>query len=439
MEDTNENFDALLRQKVSESQFKYEEAYWLKAESMITKEESKKTIFSKFIRRTLLLLLLTGVTTLIWQWNSTMQENSSITKNQKVHLQENQASSDIRNQPATPITQVVQEHSVISENSVAAPEIDLTTHPVSKASPVLKNKIQNLKKSLNSTPQAENEKFGQELIETSKKVLQQNNTIEIASSEGFELTNSNESVFAQEESSLALERAQPNTTIIKNSGSARDIDPNIVAACDNQNKTNWMYAAVAGIGSSRGFEGNGSGSKNGLALFIGYRMAYKIDKNWFVGLQPLIYSRGAVNTNMQSSKTEYDFGQNADEFIVHNKSLVFAELPLLIGYRVHHHQVSVGFGAEYLINVKSDVKEFGSQQFEPNQWGYVSGFNRFGSIAAFNYAFNVYNEFWINLMLQKGFTDLTKENYFPTNNKDRNFNMRIGVQYLFQNNGRKVK
>lgn len=50
--------------------------------------------------------------------------------------------------------------------------------------------------------------------------------------------------------------------------------------------------------------------------------------------------------------------------------------------------------------------------YTPNKWGYTAGFNRYGTIALFNYAFNVYNEFWLTMMVQKGFTDLTKADLF---------------------------
>jgi hypothetical protein len=114
-------------------------------------------------------------------------------------------------------------------------------------------------------------------------------------------------------------------------------------------------------------------------------------------------------------------------------------MPVSIGYRIQRHQISVGAGFEYLVNVKSDVKDFGTTDYKPNQWGYTNGFNRFGSIAIFNYAFNVYNQLWLTMMVQKGFTDLTKADYFTTNSKDKNLNLRIGVQYQFSNQKKKGK
>jgi hypothetical protein len=224
------------------------------------------------------------------------------------------------------------------------------------------------------------------------------------------------------------------------SASTKDIDVNIVAACENQNKHEWMYSLLGGVSDSRGFEGNtASNSRIGFGYFGGFRVGYKIDKNWFVTAQPLMYSRGAINTSIQTEKTAYDFGANADEFIVKNKSILFAELPISIGYRVNRHQISIGAGIEYLVNVKSDVKEFEATDYTPNQWGYTNGFNRFGSIAVFNYAFKVYNEFWLTMMVQKGFTDMTKSDYFTTNSSDKNLNLRIGVQYLFNNQKKKAK
>jgi hypothetical protein len=106
---------------------------------------------------------------------------------------------------------------------------------------------------------------------------------------------------------------------------------------------------------------------------------------------------------------------------------------------VQRHQISLGAGLEYLVNVKSDVKEFGTTNYTINQWGYTDGFNRTGAIAMFNYSYNVFNEFWLSMMVQKGFTDMTQANYFTTNSKDKNLNLRIGIQYQFSNQNKKGK
>lgn len=115
---------------------------------------------------------------------------------------------------------------------------------------------------------------------------------------------------------------------------------------------------ASGVSDSRGFEGNTTtSSRIGFGYYGGLRVGYKLNKNWFLGIQPIVYSRGAINTSIETEKTAYDFGANADEFIVKNKALLFAELPITIGYRIQRHQISVGAGFEYLVNVKSDVKD----------------------------------------------------------------------------------
>ena len=43
------------------------------------------------------------------------------------------------------------------------------------------------------------------------------------------------------------------------------------------------------------------------------------------------------------------------------------------------------------------------------------------------------------LMIQKGFTDFTKAGYFTNNSVDKNSNLRIGLQYQFSNQKKKLK
>lgn len=443
MTDKEDNFNEFLKQKVEESHFEYNEAYWLKAEKLIEGAQPKKKPFWwGFGFGMLSLAIIGGLTALIF--NSNGQDAPPLHQTLQTISQSTRVAST-----------TLESSNVLSEEAVHAKV--LHTLNSNQATPIMASHA-SYKKSFSRDAKAQaNSSISKNLnsMSAAKNAASQNNANIDYSKLGNSSKVRNLSANKVKVSDIMLEEEEEksdNITIAspividarKSSASStnknKDIDVNIVAACDNKNKNEFMFNVLAGVSDSRGFEGNTlSDSKIGFGYFGGMRLAYKLDKNWFIGLQPLIYSRGAVNTSIETEKTEYDFGAKADEFVVKNKALLFAELPLTVGYRIQRHQISVGAGFEYLLNVKSDVKEFGAENYTPNQWGYTQGFNRFGTVAMFNYAFNIYNEFWLTMMVQKGFTDLTKADYFTTNSKDKNFNLRIGVQYQFNNQKKKGK
>ena len=445
MVDTEDNFNEFLKQKVEESHFEYNEAYWLKAEKLIENAEPKrKPFWFGFAWGALSLALVGGIAAIVLNLNQPKNKLAQTTQKSNVGLITNASAQETNTQK----TQAV----------IAASQLN------SKANHVQSKKITGAKVAV------QNKTYANALASNNNKSGIKNSIVHSNVNEKSKQSNANitasvnnrfEGSFSQVKS-LSLPKL-PKSTVIENEDddvaedhkvitiaepviirakapSVKDIDVNIVAACENKNKHEWMFNILAGVSDSRGFEGNtATTSRIGFGYFGGFRLGYKIDKNWFVGVQPLIYTRGAINTSIQTQKTAYDFGANADEFIVKNKALLFAEMPVSVGYRIQRHQISVGAGFEYLVNVKSDVKDFGTAAYTPNQWGYTNGFNRFGTIAIFNYAFNVYNQLWLTMMVQKGFTDLTKADYFTTNSKDKNLNLRIGVQYQFNNQKKKGK
>lgn len=434
MIDKEDNFNEFLKQKVEESHFEYNEAYWLKAEQLLDKAQPKKKPFWwGFGLGAISLALVGGITALIF--NSNGKPGNNFKQKLPVNLvseavaKTNESSTYSGNE-----TKQISQVTAAATPTASVPLLASVTSSKNQKNAVRQH--QNASKHHSATIAASNLLSGSVLGATENMELKdERNFSMVKNLSTNKLPLSNKGFEEDTEGEETIIIAPPVVIDArKNVGHNKDIDVNIVAACDNKNKHEWMFNVLAGVSDSRGFEGNTvSDSRIGFGYFGGFRLAYKLDKNWFIGAQPLMYSRGAVNTSIETEKTNYDFGSNADEFVVKNKALLFAEMPVSIGYRVMRHQISVGAGLEYLVNVKSDVKDFGTSNYTPNQWGYTDGFNRLGTIALFNYAFNIYNEFWLTMMVQKGFTDLTKSDYFTTNSKDKNFNLRIGVQYQFNN------
>jgi hypothetical protein len=439
MSGIEDNFDEFLKQKVQESHFEYDDAYWLKAEKMITPAEpSKKTFWLGFGIGMLSLSLIAGLTALLVM--NTNDKTKTLANRDVVNPNPKAAERSKQHTLTSPTT------SATLLNSILQPSKNVTPMALSASNHSLKSSGKSglLNQNIHTNLQSKliHHQTNQPTVTALAEGLKQEN--QILSGENISPANTDAQeliatdVLAEEKE---ISIAAPVVIDARASKSNnKDIDINIATACEHQNKHEWMFNLLAGVSDSRGFEGNTpSDSRIGFGFFAGGRLSYKLDKNWFIGIQPLFYSRGAINTSIETEKTDYAFGVQADEFIVKNKALMFVEMPLSIGYRVTRHQISIGGGFEYLANVKSDVKEFGTSSFTPNQWGYTNGFNRLGTIAVFNYAFNVYKEFWLTMMIQKGFTDLTKANYFTTNSNDKNSNLRIGIQYQFSNSKKKFK
>jgi len=443
MVEKEDNFNEFLKQKVEESHFEFNEAYWLKAEKLIVNSQPKrKPFWWGFGLGVLSIVLIGGLTAVIINNGN---------KNVIADATPQFAKATLVNEVATVLVgeqntaDLIQEPEInwSSQTEVLALYVQHKSTLAAKALPqaVTKANAKQINFSAKSNIRNTSVNSKDANLTASTSGFSEGNFSQVKSLSVPKLPESfvNETDEENDDENVVITIAEP-IIFHANVSSIKDIDVNVVAACENQNKHEWMFGVLAGISDSRGFEGNTvSTSKIGFGYFGGIKLAYKIDKNWFVAAQPLIYSRGAINTSIETEKTAYDFGSNADEFVVKNKALVFSELPISIGYRIQRHQISLGAGIEYLVNVKSDVKGFGTDTYTPNQWGYTAGFNRVGAMAIFNYSFKVYNEFWITMMVQKGFTDMTKTDYFTTNSKDKNLNLRIGIQYLLNNQKKKGK
>ncbi len=445
MIDREDNFNAFLKQKVEESHFEFDEAYWLKAEKMIENSQPKRKPFWLGFGWCVFSIALIGGATALFL-NGGIQK---ATFNAKAPI----AEASILRMPTAVPTQGVISTTATANNAVnvASKQVaDLTVTPhnstiAADALPKAKAKG-NQQKAMFQKANAQGNSGINKTANglTASKSTNYDGAFNRVKS--LSLPNLPEITLSAIEAEEQAQEETPVITIVEpiimksKLHGVKDIDVNVVAACENKYKHNWIFSLLGGVSDSRGFEGNtASNSRIGFGYFGGLKVAYKIDKNWFVAAQPLIYSIGAINTSVQTEKMAYDFGGEADEFIVKNKALLFAELPVSIGYRVQRHQISLGAGLEYLVNVKSDVKEFGTTNYTINQWGYTDGFNRTGAIAMFNYSYNVFNEFWLSMMVQKGFTDMTQANYFTTNSKDKNLNLRIGIQYQFGQQNKKGK
>ncbi|MFN5710707.1 MAG: hypothetical protein ACK46S_01640 [Bacteroidota bacterium] len=451
MSELEDNFDEFLRQKVQESHFEYDESHWLKAEQMIAgNEPKKKTFWLGFGIGVLSLSIVAGITSLVFL-KSDKAETASMPKYLSETTPVVKSAQVVQDLPVTAATQTAVVHNKVSATRKA--DAVVTAASFAKGNTQQRNYLAantlkaNQVNALHAVPQqaANNHLQLNALNSTSSDAT--NKAEQNIDHYGNQNRVQAEAVELLDEKTITIgtpividSRNEKAVDEESNKGSNKDIDVNIATACEHQNKNEWMFSALAGVSDSRGFEGNtASDSRIGFGYFGGCRLAYKLDKNWFVGVQPLFYSRGAINTSIETEKTDYAFGAQADQFVVKNKALMFIEMPVTIGYRVLRHQISVGAGVEYLANVKSDVKEFGTINYKSNQWGYTDGFNRVGTIATFNYAFNLYQEFWITLMIQKGFTDFTKAGYFTNNSVDKNSNLRIGLQYQFSNQKKKLK
>ena len=439
MVDKEDNFNEFLNQQVEESHFEYSDAHWLKAEKLIAQMPAKKKPFWLFLGWGAASIFLLSTFFMIGYYTGkpkaavhNLPSNSSAIlpmNADKIPTLEN----TIKQSPT--IETASNSQSVTNSNGLKKAQTESSFHQSVTIKKEVKSEVATFNSNKETVLVMQQKAPGNAAI-LRQPVLEQNSLIANVSE--------TENLLVEEQ--ISLDEVLGNEVVLKADEKVteemgnKDIDVNVLANCEANKVHNWMFDLVGGISDSRGFEGNSATTdKLGFGYFGGIRAAYKIDKNWFAAVQPILYSRGAINTKIESKKVDYDFGATQDEFVVKNKSLLFAELPILVGYRVGRHQVSAGAGFEYLINAKSDVKDFGSDTYKVNQWGYIDGFNRLGTMAIFNYSFKVYNNWCLNLMFQKGFTDFTKENYFTTNSKDKNLNLRIGFKYLINNQKKKAK
>ncbi len=148
------------------------------------------------------------------------------------------------------------------------------------------------------------------------------------------------------------------------------------------------------------------------------------------------FSIGGIQQSISSEETTYGFGFSSKVTTVNPHRMHLIDLPVqaTLSFAKRHH-VLFGVSVSALLDVKSDITlkqidDFNEQVLdESDSYGYKTG------IPTFSFALNAAYEFKINKFLNLGarynygLTDMADNNYFDSNEFDRNTRLTLYLKY----------
>ncbi len=195
----------------------------------------------------------------------------------------------------------------------------------------------------------------------------------------------------------------------------------------NQSKSKTYIGVGLNLASIENFS-----AKNSYYFTI--QRLININKNHFVGIG-LTYSK--INKEFEKRsyyKQIYDFGITLQTTNISTFGLDYIELPMVYQYQAGKKSgLTIGLKPAYLLQTYSTVEIIKSGDIESQekyeQSGYNTAFNRFNLSASLGYKYSLTKRINIETSINHGFIDLTKNEVFKTNQKNRLSNIQIGLNY----------
>lgn len=141
-----------------------------------------------------------------------------------------------------------------------------------------------------------------------------------------------------------------------------------------------------------------------------------------------------------STTTSYGFGEKKDVTVITPEKIHYLQAPVKFHVALNAKN-SIGFGYTlgYLITVNSKVATYGTGTNYSTETsftktnGYIQGFNKFDSQLSIFYKRMVLKDFFINTEMMYGLTDTKQNNFVKTSVFERNMGLRITIGYnIFQ-------
>jgi hypothetical protein len=210
---------------------------------------------------------------------------------------------------------------------------------------------------------------------------------------------------------------------------------------------------LAGLNMNKGFDGTlENGLKWGYAPYIAVGVekpiSNKITMSSHVGFT---YFNG-LNVHKTVSSTVYSFGLDSSAIAVYYKKQLQLYLPISVYYQMKpKHFLMASIGASYSMNVLSTYEAFKSTSSgfnsttnkinttsmttsTKNQLGYQAGIKQLDVFLQAGYSYQVFKNCMIQLGIQKGLFDVTKNTYFNNSIKNTQNRLSVGIKYSFNRN-----
>jgi hypothetical protein len=430
-----ETFEDLLKSKLSEGEFSFDEENWEKAEDMIVSFRKKE----KIKRGALLFFsgLLLGIIIMFPFLNKTENAGSKlISENnepvvQSTTVSEKQNSSSSQGSFNSEKTHKEHKEKVkdqlgkpsISTNETSTPitvhnkkqHSGLTTEPVIKD---IENKITAVNKDTESLTTVK-EKINTEINrETEVVIAKDSATTTVASAKTDTIA-----IVAATDSIL-----KDTVALVKKDSSFKSVSDKEKAATAFANP--WQISVLAGGNYLMG---------RTLNPIQGFEFIKPIDSTWSVGTGLYytylnIKASNAVKTIVTS--TTYDFGYTADVVQIKTNDLHYMIIPVFAHYHINEkNSVILGVNNYILLTVSNNYstykESYGNKQDvnSSKTFGYSSGFNRYDAGILLGYKRRLFNNVGLALYMNYGLMKLNKKDYYTDNTFEKNISGQLMITY----------
>ncbi len=198
-----------------------------------------------------------------------------------------------------------------------------------------------------------------------------------------------------------------------------------------------LLSIDAGAGYSFGWMKEGGTQGNGISPVLGISATHYFSTkvSALMGIQ--YNSLTNMNTLYSSSNTQYDFGATNNVNSVTLKTLYYLAVPLKFQYNLNANNI-IGIGCDfvYLLNTSSSVVSYQQNYFgvsgntASTKTGYMDGVNPFDAQLTLAYRRKV-NRFTLGVEGYYGLLDIEDNSFFDNNIFERNSGLRFILSYDF--------
>ncbi len=480
-----EKFDDLLRSKLSERDFPFDETNWDKAEGMIEKSEKKKKY--GFISLVFLAGIIVGAAIMypfIYSANtsnqatntSAQQNNNAVVQSQINTVPATTSKTKAENLQPSPVpnhsvsdsgTHLIVEtvttqstgntkknkhqkqttaDSSATAYSYVRPETEKSKRQKSHATQLANNRTSSSTYTTTpgtSTVTDNNKPVTNQNTTTANENNTSNNTTQVADAGKTAEQNLNTSAQATTNTNAAQDTANKNQVVTTTANTAKKTDSSTSNNSAGSNQppapvvkyTHTLFSIDAGAGYSLGWMKAGATQGSGISPIIGLSVTHYFNTNIsaLIGLQ--YNSLTHVNTLYSGTTAQYDFGSVTNVTSVTLKTLYYVAMPIKFQYNIDSKNiVALGVNVLYLLNSNSNVVSYNQNYFgtsgytSSDKMGYTDGINSLDAQITLAYRRKI-QRFTISAEGYYGLLDIENNSFFNNNVFERNSGLRLILSY----------
>ncbi len=192
------------------------------------------------------------------------------------------------------------------------------------------------------------------------------------------------------------------------------------------------FFIMAGIAGARGYTGSGDmGRDYGLSPSLGLGYQFNFSERMSLYLSMYMSYLNHLNIRETGTNVSYSFDKDSTFISVTRKNLLQFHVPLQLAYKIRpKHTVFGGMGINLGLNTVS-LYEDSKQSSSKKQFGYMNGIRFMDVNANLGYEYRLTPKLSLGIFYQRGFFDMTKNNYFNNQQIDQNARGGINLRYNF--------